>query len=164
MTIIGIILLLPVIFFIIIILLFSAPWWGIWIQFAGIAEDLVEAVILQNQIKRLKTVGIVLPSYEVRLNRPVTDWNGSFYGTIWIKFKKPLPNEYIEDFNKHISETDPAQLWHDGHIITKVKLFLDENEHKLGLTYTRFTNKANVKFVNRSWTGLEENYDLPERQ
>lgn len=86
---------------------------GISRQFKGIKEAYIEKVILNNQIERLKAVGIVLPPYEVQFNVPVTDLNGSFYGVIRVKFKEPLSDEYIADFKKRIDDSAPTQLWYD---------------------------------------------------
>ena len=132
-TIIIIIVLLCISFVFFLSLLFILPNIGLSRQFKGIKKDDVEKVILNNQIERLRAVGIILPSYEVQFKVPTTDLNGSFYGAIMVKFNEPLSYEYIADFKKRIDDSDPMQLWYDKHIITQMKL----SEHILLLIYTR---------------------------
>lgn len=123
-------------------------------QFAG--KDNVEEIIFKNQLKRLNKIGIFLPPYEVMYHEPVTDWNGSFYGVIRVKFNECLAEDYYKELKIRIQNADPSELWEDGCLNTRIVIFLYKNYHEMQLLYGRKDSNSAKGFNIKDYSNVTE--------
>ena len=131
----GILLLIPIVVLLLISFLFMVPWIGFSVP--GIGEGIEKGILERFNDRMNDTIGMSLPPYEAQYNEPTTCMNGSFYGAVLVKFKKPLTDDFLSEFQNRLKIASPKLLWRDGDLITRMVLFQYKDIDEMWLFYGR---------------------------